>query len=148
MTNECIPFYEAAYTQKITVHAGYAITGKTFVGPLTSYQSQGPALATDPLAVGDGGNLIANAAPTAGGLVSGVAAWDAPSGGKVPIIRGGGTILPVTSGAAVAVGNELQVDTQGRVVPFTTGRRVGVAHSAAAGAALDVVVELYGAGQP
>lgn len=148
MTNECIPYYEAAYTQKLTVHAGYAITGKTFVGPLTSFQSQGPGLASDPLAAGDGGNLIAAAAPAAGGLSSGVAMWDAASGAKVGIIRGGGTMLPVTSGAAIAVGQELQVDVQGRVIPFAAGRRVGVAHSAAGAAGVDVVVELYDVSRP
>lgn len=146
MLNECIPTFEAGYTQKITVHAGYAMTGKTFAGPLSSYQTQGPGLANDPLTTGDGGNLICPAAPTANGQVSGVIGWDVPSGGKAPIIRGEGTILPVTSGAAVAVQNELMVDGQGRVIPYVTAagnRRVGIAHSAVGGAALDVYVELY-----
>lgn len=149
MTNECIPFYEAAYTQKITVHAGYAITGKTFVGPLTSYQSQGPALANDPLATGDGGNLICPAAPAAGGQVGGVAAWDAASGGKAGVIRGAGTMLPVTAGGNVAVSDLLKVDTSGRVVTATQvagGAQpnqwiVGRAHSAAT-VGVDCVVEL------
>lgn len=144
MLNECIPYFEAAYTQKITVHAGYAMTGKRFCGPLTSYQSQGPALANDPLAAGDGGNLICPAQPAAGGEVGGVIGWDVASGGKAPITRGAGTILPVSSGAAVAVGDLLKVDAVGRVLPATTGTTVvGKAHSAAAGADLDVVVEMY-----
>lgn len=151
MTNECIPYYEADYTQKITVNVGYAVVGKTFVGPLTGFQSQGPALATDPLAAGDGGNLQAPAAPLAAGQVSGVAAWDQPTvNGKVPIIRGQGTMLPVTSGAAVAIGDLLKVDVQGRVVTATqvaAGLQpvnwvVGKAHSAAGAAGTDVVVEL------
>lgn len=144
MNNECIPTKEAAYTQKITVHAGYTMVGKTFAGPLTSRQSGGlGGLAPDPLAAGDGSNILCPAAPTAGGIVGGVIGWDVASGGKAPIVRGAGTFLPVTSGAAVAVGNELQVDTQGRVIPWTTGRKVGLAHSVAAGAAVDVEVELY-----
>lgn len=150
MLNECIPYFEAAYTQKLTVHAGYAITGKTFVGPLTSHQGTGPGLAADPLPTGDGGNLQAPIAPLAGGQVSGVAAWDAASGGKAAIITGKGTYVPVTSGAAVAVGDLLKVDVQGRVVPAVqaiAGAQpvqwiVGKAHSAAGGAAVDVVVEL------
>jgi hypothetical protein len=55
-------------------------------------------------------------------------------------------MLPVTSGAAVAVGDELMVDTQGRVITYVlaaANRRVGKAHSAAGGAGTDVVVELY-----
>jgi hypothetical protein len=144
MNNECIPTKEAAYTQKITVHAGYAITGKTFVGPLTSRQSGGlGGLAADPLPVGDGSNILCPAAPTAGGAVGGVANWDAASGAKVPITRGAGTFLPVTSGAAITVGAELQVDVNGRVVPFAAGKKVGIAHSAAGAAGTDVEVELY-----
>lgn len=150
MTNECIPYYEGPYSRTQTVHAGYAITGKTFVGPLTTYQSQGPALANDPLATGDGGNLIAAAAPTAGGQVSGVATWDVASGSKAVVIRGDGTFLPVTSGAAVNAGDLLKVDTSGRVVTATQTAGgsapanwiVGKAHSTVGGSGLDVVVEL------
>jgi hypothetical protein len=122
------------------------MTGKTFAGPLTAYQSQGPLLATDPLAAGDGGNLLCPAAPTANGETSGVINWDVPSAGKAVLIRGGGTMLPVTSGAAVNAGQELMVDGSGRVIPYVSAagnRRVGKAHSTVAGAALDVVVELY-----
>lgn len=146
MLNEVVPFYEGPYTQVLTVHAGYAITGKRFVGPLTTYQGAGPGLAADPLPTGDGGNLLCPAQPAANGETAGVAQWDAASGSKVPIIRGGGTFLPVSSGAAVAAGNELMVDNQGRVIPYVSAagnRRVGKAHSTVAGADLDVVVELY-----
>lgn len=143
--NECIPFYEGPYTQVLTFHTAVAITGKRFVGPTTTYQS-GPGLAADPLAANDGGNLIIPAAPAAGGEVAGVAAWDVPANGKVPVIRGAGTHVPVSSGAAVSAGAELQVDTAGRVVPFATGRKVGKAHSTVGGADLDVIVELYALG--
>lgn len=146
MTNECIPYFEAAYTQKLTVHVGYAVTGKTFCGPITSHQGAGPGLAADPLPTGDGGNLQCPAAPTAGGQVGGVIGWDVASGAKAPIIRGDGTFVPVTSGAALAVGDLLAVDTQGRVVTAATGNYiVGKAHSAAGAAGVDVVVELVGA---
>lgn len=145
MLNECIPTKEAAYTQRQTVHVGYAVTGKTFGGPITGRQSGGlGGLAADPLAAGDGSNLIVNAAPAAGGEVSGVFTWDVASGGKAVIISGAGTQLPITSGAAIVAGNELQVDTAGRVIPFTTGRKVGKAITAAAGAGVDVEVRLYG----
>lgn len=144
MTNECIPFFEAAYTQKITVAAGYAMTGKTFCGPITSYQGNGPGLAADPLPTNDGGNLQCPALPAAGGEVGGVIGWDVAQNGKAPIIRGGGTILPVTSGAAVNAGAELAVDAAGKVVTAATGDVVvGKAHSTVAGANLDVSVELY-----
>jgi hypothetical protein len=97
MQNECIPYFEGPYTQTLTVHVGYAVTGKTFIGPITGYQGQGPGLAADPLPTGDGGNLLCPAAPTAGGQVGGVAAWDAASGTKLTKLAGKGTHLPVTS---------------------------------------------------
>jgi len=146
MNNECITYYEGAYTQKRTVHAGYAMTGKTFAGPCTGYQGSGPALAPDPLAVGDGGNLVCPAAPVAGGEVSGVISWDVPSGSKAVLIDGDGTVLPVTSGAAVAIGDLLQADATGRVITAGAGSGksvVGKARSAAGAAGVDVVVELY-----
>lgn len=137
-SNECIPYTEAAYTQKLTVHFTGNVTGKRFVGPLTTYQS-GPALS----ATAEGGNLQCAGAPSAGGQVGGVAGWDVTAPGKGQVIRGGGTILPVMSGAAVTAGDELQVDASGRVIPETTGRSVGKAHSAVGGADLEVIVELY-----
>jgi hypothetical protein len=144
MLNECIPYFEAAYTQKLTVHAGYAMTGKTFCGPITGFQGTGPGLAADPLAAGDGGNLLCPAAPSAGGEVGGVIGWDVASAGKAPITRGAGTVVPVTSGADVAVSDLLAVDGSGRVVPAATGDVVvGRAHSAVTGAGHDVVVELF-----
>lgn len=143
MNNECIPYFEAAYTQKITVAVGYDAVGKTFCGPITSPQSGWDALAADPLATGDGSNLQCPAAPAAGGEVGGVFGWDVANGGKAPVVRGAGTMVPVTSGAAVAVGDDLAVDAQGRVVPAAAGNViVGKAHSAVGAAALDVVVEL------
>lgn len=147
MNNECIPFFEAAYTQKKTVHAAYALTGKTFAGPLTGYQTDGPGLATDPLAANNGGNLIAAAAPAAGGEVSGVVSWDVPILGKAVIISGPGTVVPVTSGAAVTQGDLLKVDTSGRVLKATAGSVVvGKAHSTVGAINLEVVVEIYAAG--
>jgi len=143
VNNECITYYEAAYTRKRTVHAGYAMTGKTFAGPLTGYQGSGPALAPDPLAAGDGGNIVCPAAPTAAGEASGVISWDVASGSKAVLISGEGTVLPVTAGAAVAIGNALTVDASGRVVPAAaTNVVVGKARSAAGAAGVDVVVEL------
>lgn len=144
MLNECIPYKEAAYTTRFTVHLGYNVTGKRFVGPITTMQGNSPGLAADPLPAGDGGNMQCPAAPAAGGAVGGVSAWDGVSGGKLAVIGGYGTWLPVSSGAAVTAGNLLKVDTSGRVVPATTGTVVvGKAHSTVGAADLDVIVELY-----
>jgi hypothetical protein len=143
--NECIPFYEASYTQKLTVHFDVGVGGKIFCAPLAQRQS-GPGLAADPLATGDGGNYRTPGLPAAGGKVGGVVGWDVATGAKGSVIRGAGTILPVLSGAAVAQGNEVQVDATGRVIPLAAGKPVGLAHSAAGGAGVEVEVELYAVG--
>jgi hypothetical protein len=141
--NEAIPVYEAAYTQKLTVYFTAAVTGKKFVGPLTTFQSGPLALSPDPLAAGDGGNIQCAGPPAAGGQVGGVAMYDAAINTRGGVLRGAGTMVPITSGAAITAGTELQADATGAVIPYSTGRKVGVAHSAAAGAGTDVVVELY-----
>jgi|SRR5580765_2853780 len=144
MNNECIPLREAAYTQRLTVHCTAAVTGKRFVAPLGARQSGGLAgLAADPLAANDGSDYVVAGPPAAGGAVGGVAAWDAGIAAKCPIIRGAGTIVPVTSAAAISVGQTLKVDATGAVLPVTTGTSpVGVAHSAAGAGGVDVEVEL------
>lgn len=144
MQNECIPLKSAAYTRVITVHTAAGVTGKKFVASIDGRQSGGLAgLAADPLASGDGSDYTVAGPPAAGAAVEGVAMWDQVAAAKVPVLSGAGTIVPVTSGAAVAVGDELQVDATGAVVPFTTGVKVGKALSAVAGTGLDVEVELY-----
>lgn len=141
--NECIPYYEGAYLQKLTVAIiTTAAVGKRFIGPLTSYQS-GPGLSS----TAEGGNLQAVGVPAAGGDVGGVAAYDCAvttPASKVPVIRGAGAIVPVFSGAAVAIGDRLKVDAQGRVVTWATAGSfvVGKAHSAAGAADVEVLVEL------
>jgi hypothetical protein len=141
--NEAIPVYEAAYTQKLTVYFTAAVTGKKFVGPLTTFQSGPLALSADPLPAGDGGNIQCAGPPAAGGPVGGVAMYDCAINTRGGVLRGAGTMLAVTSGAAVSAGNELQVDATGAVIPYSSGRKVGIAHSTVGGAGLDVVVELY-----
>jgi hypothetical protein len=146
MTNECIPLHEGPYTRVITVHISTTgVTGKCFVGPITGRQSGGLAgLAADPLAAGDGSNYTVAGPPAAGGKVLGVSSWDVASSGKAAIISGAGTILPVTSGAAITIGWELAVDNTGKVVHATTGNViVGRALTAAGGSGVDVEVELY-----
>jgi hypothetical protein len=144
--NEAIPVYEGAYAQHLTVWFVGAVNGKRFCGPLTGFQSGPLALSADPLPANDGGNIQCAGVPSAGGQVGGVVKYDVGAGARGGVIRGAGVMLPVSSGAAIAIGDELQVDTSGRVVPFTTGRKVGKAHSAVGAADLDVVVELYAAG--
>jgi hypothetical protein len=144
MNNECIPLKSAAYTRVITVHCTAGVTGKKFVAAISSRQSGGLAgLATDPLAAGDGSDYVVAGPPAAAAAVEGVAMWDVGAGGKCPVISGPGTVLPVTAGAAVTAGAEVQVDATGAVVPYSAGIKVGRALSAAGAGGVDVEVELY-----
>lgn len=139
--NECIPYFEAAYTQKLTANFTAQVFGKRFVSPLAAKQS-GPGLS----ATAEGGNFVVAGLPAAGGEVGGVAGWDVAAGGKGPVIRGAGTMLPVLSGAALASGAELMVDAAGKVITWVAAaanRKVGKAHSAAGAADVEVYVELY-----
>jgi len=145
MNNECIPLKSAAYTRVITVHCTAGVTGKKFVGVITGRQSGGLAgLAPDPLATNDGSDYVVAGPPAAGAAVEGVAMWDQVANGKVPVISGQGTIVPVTSGAAVGAGAEVQVDATGAVIPFAAGVKVGRnVGPAVAGTGLDLEIELY-----
>lgn len=134
MANDCIPFYEPG--GRITAHCAAAITGKRFVAISASRQS-GPGLS----ATGDGGNYIVNA-PAAGGRVFGVAMHDAPSGGKVTIVRGPGFVVPVLAAAAIAVFAEVEVNATGAVITKASGVAVGFAVTAAANGA-DAEIALY-----
>ena len=127
MANECIPFY--APGQDVTVQTTAAVKGKTFVN-ITG--------ALDPAA----GTLAKAATATAAGPVIGVAAYDAASGARVPLIRGTGRVIPVTAGGAIAVGDEVEVGAGGKAVKLAAGKAVARAWSAGVNNG-DVAVSLY-----
>jgi len=131
MANDCIPFKEEGdrITGKVTPAAG--ATGKrlaVITGPRTSTLVaaglQGAGLVSD--ASTDKANVYSvGQCVTAGVRALGVFAYDAPQNAMVTIIREG--IVPVTAGAAITAGQDLDADTSGRVVPHSTGIVVGTA---------------------
>lgn len=124
MSNECIPLY--ADGDVVTAEVTADVKGKTFVD-LTGAMAGGlPKVAT----------------ATAAGRTWGVAVTDAKSGGRVAVIRITGAILPVTTGAPITALTEVQVGMGGKIVPATTGVKVGRAMDSA-GADRDVFIELY-----
>lgn len=137
--NECLPLYDPGAT--ITAAVTAAVTGKRCVAISGGFQS-GPGLSN----TGEGGNIqVAHAA--AAGRIFGVAAYDQPTvGAKVPVERGAGKVLPITAGAAIAAGAEVEVGANGQVVTKAAGIPVGVAVGAAAGAGVDCFVSLYDGG--
>lgn len=88
----------------------------------------------------DGNLTVAHA--TAGGRVAGVAADSAASGALVPIVRGKDRVVKVTAGAALTAFAEVEVGTDGKAIPATTGVKVGYAVTAAANNT-DAHISLY-----
>lgn len=118
--NECIPFKEPG--GHVTGTPTAAVTGKRCV-----------VISGDRNA--DGTYSVAPAG--AGVKAFGVAQQDAGVGVRVTIIRSPGIIIPVTSGAAIAAGQGVEVDATGRVIPLAAGARVGTALTGVGAADLD-----------
>ena len=74
------------------------------------------------------------------GKVLGVAAFDAAVGAQVSVIGEG--VVPVTAGAAITAGAEVEVGTGGKAITLASGKAVGRALTTAANNA-DVYVRLY-----
>jgi hypothetical protein len=137
---DCIPYYEGAYTQKLTVHTAAAVLGCRMSAPLGPYQAGGsPGLSTG----GEGGNLTTAGYATAAAANGGVFMYDAAIGKKVGVLRGKGTVAPIEASAAITENAEVEVSTTGRIVTFGSGVKVGRALKTAAGAASIIPVELY-----
>lgn len=132
--NECIPFYEPG--GRLTAQATAAVTGKRFVG-ISGNRVSGPALNT----ATDGGNYrVAHA--TAGSKALGVAAHDAGSGDKVPVIAVPGSVVPVRAGADLTAGVEVEVGTNGQAIPLASGIAVGLCMTGAT-SGNDAEIRLY-----
>lgn len=126
MANECIPLYRPG--ADVTALTTTAVTGCTFV---------------DISATRDAGTgLIKVATATAAGKTFGVAAFDAPSGGKVSVVRGKGSIVPVLFGGTVAAGAEVEVATGGKAVTLASGSPRGRAIETGANNVVSFI-ELY-----
>lgn len=128
MANECIPLYDPG--AGLTCRTTAAVTGKRFVGVSGAL-------------VASSGTLIGVAHATAAAKALGVATRDADSGANVLVETRPGSVVPVTSSAAITAGVEVEVATGGKAVTLSSGKAVGLAVSTAAGADTDVFVRLY-----
>ncbi|MGW4325445.1 MULTISPECIES: capsid cement protein [Nocardia] len=124
MANECTPLFRPG--RDITGLTTGAVTGKTFVD----------VSATRDATTG----LIKVATAAAGAKAFGVAAYDAASGARVPIICGG--IVPVTAGGTIAFGAEIEVGSSGRAITLASGKAVGKAVEAGTNGN-DILVRIY-----
>lgn len=133
MANECIPLYRPG--QDLTGVASGAIIGKTFVKVASALVAGNPVANTN-------ATLLGVSTATAGAKVFGVAVNDAASGSRLPVIHGPGHVVPVTSGAAVEAGAEVESNASGQAVTLTTGKSAGVALSTTTGSGQDLFVQL------
>ena len=127
MANETIPLYRPG--DDVTATASGSITGKTFVDI-----SAGVNAAT--------GTTLTVVTATAAGATVGVASRDTASGAKLHVLRGKGSVVPVTAGGTIAAGAEVEVGASGRAVTLASGKARGRAWSAGT-SGNDVFIELY-----
>jgi|SRR6187431_351122 len=132
MANDCIPYRKPG--EDIPFHASAAVTGKRFV-KISGNRQSGPGLS----ATAEGSNYQM-AQAVAGDRAAGVAAWDVPINGKGNCIQQG--IVPVTSGAAIAAGAEVQSDANGKAITLAAGKSLGICMTGVGGADLDAEIQL------
>jgi hypothetical protein len=133
MANDCIPYYKPG--EDLPAAASAAITGKRFV-KISGNRQSGPGLSS----TAEGSNYSV-AQCVAGDKAIGVSMYDAPLNGKIGVVREG--VVPVTSGAAVTAGSEVQADANGKAITLAAGKANGIAMSGVGAADLDLEVLLY-----
>jgi hypothetical protein len=126
VANECTPLFRPG--ADITCLTTGTVVGCTFVD----------ISATRDTTTG----LIKVVTATAAGLSFGVAAYDAASGARVPVIRGKGSIVPVLFGGAVTAGAEVEIATGGKAVVLASGKPRGRAVETGANGVVSFI-ELY-----
>jgi Uncharacterized conserved protein (DUF2190) len=104
--NECIPLYEVG--RRITVVADGAVAGRRGV-KVNASKVQNQTL---------GANLHVIQVAVAGDRPDGIAVCDAATGEVGGMIRDG--VVPVDAGATVTAGQQVMMDTTGRVIPWTS----------------------------
>lgn len=132
MANDCIPFFRPG--EDLSAKCTAAVTGKRFV-KVSGNRTSGPGLA----ATGEG-SVYQVAQAVAGDRAIGVSAWDGALNEIINVIVAG--IVPVTAGAAIVAGNEVQADANGQAIPLAAGKSLGVAMTAASGAGVDAEIKL------
>ena len=123
MDNPCIPLYDTG--KNVTGRATIAVIGKRCV-KITANAGKG-----NPVSVGPA---------TAAGRIFGVAAYDAPIGDVVPVVKGG--VIPIKAVGAIAAGAEVEVAAAGAVSTKAAGIAIGVAIYDVADT-LDALIDLY-----
>lgn len=122
--NECIPYFEDA--DRVTGHCTATVRGKRFVVVSGNLQTD---------------NNIAVAEAGAGGAAFAVSGYDGATGAKIPLISGN-QIVPVTAGAALTAGQEVQSDATGRAIPLAAGKSLGKVLTAQSTVDADAMIKI------
>jgi predicted RecA/RadA family phage recombinase len=140
MANDLIPYKRPG--QDVTCLAAAAVTGKKCVQIQAAKAEHAEGLATTA-----GGGQYKVAHPNGGGgclgagkRIFGVAKYDASTGKQVGVVSEG--IVPITAGAGITAGQEVEVTATGTVIPLNTGIAIGLACDDAANGA-DAEIALY-----
>jgi predicted RecA/RadA family phage recombinase len=140
VANDLIPYKRPG--EDVTGITTAAVTGKRCVQITAAKDNPTEGLDADAK-----GNLYKVGHPNAGGSalgaakrIFGVAKYDAASGAKVGIVRAG--IVPITAGAAILAGKEVEVTATGTVITLAAGVAIGLCCNDAANAA-DAEIALY-----
>lgn len=110
LANDLEPFYEPGGFP--TCFATTAIRGKRFV-TISGNRTSGPGLSD----TAEGGVYRVKECDAVGQWAVGVADRDADANTRVGITRQSKIVLPVLAGAAIAAGEEVITDAQGRAIP-------------------------------
>jgi hypothetical protein len=136
-SNECIPFLLPGDIR--TVNASAAITGKRFVKIIAARIGGGAnGLSTDVENLPQAGPCTAS-----GEAALGVAQYDAGVGSNVGVfLRGSGVTVPITAGANITAGQQIQTDATGQAIPLASGIALGYAIDSAS-SGNDAEIHLY-----
>lgn len=109
MANDLIPLFRPG--ADVTAQATAIVAGKRVV-KVSAAMTSGPGLSN----TAEGSNIRVAQCAGATDQPFGVSKYDAPSGGKVGVVREG--IVPITGGAAVTAGQAVMADANGKVIPY------------------------------
>lgn len=127
--NAILPLYRPG--AELTARASAAIGAGKFVVPTGAFEG-GPALdistPTSPLT---GGNNFRVALAGAGVKAIGVTAWDTAADGDKVTIFAGGHVVPMTAGANITSGAEVESNASGNPIALASGRANGICISTA-----------------
>jgi hypothetical protein len=129
VNNLANPFYDEG--DEVTGYCTAAVTGMTFVKVSGPRQPGGPNLVSGGITDSVVGGTISVAPAALGDKVLGVAMYDQTLGNLVPIFRSP-KVMPVTAGAAITAGQEVQSDANGNAIPVAAGRPAGLAFDSCA----------------